>query len=104
MKTFYLDRKVDPTGVSGTGRVAEGVVFANGWVALAWLSQQPSVTVFASIDEVEIVHGHGGSTDIVFDLDRPVNPQQEARLSTIEPRRRGSPVRPNERTSRRVSD
>lgn len=67
VKTFFLNRKVDLTGVSGTGRVAEGVVFSNGWVALSWLSQQPSVTVFASIEEVEIVHGHGGSTDIVFD-------------------------------------
>ena len=67
MRTFYLNRKVDVTGVSGTGKVAEGVVFSNGWVALSWISEQRSVTVFASIDEVEVVHGHGGNTEIVFE-------------------------------------
>ena len=30
MKIFYLKRTEDETGVSGTGRVAQGFVFDNG--------------------------------------------------------------------------
>jgi len=62
MKRFVLDRRQDETGVSGTGFVAEGVLFDNGKCALAWLSRYRSVTVFDSIEEVEIIHGHDGKT------------------------------------------
>lgn len=64
MKRFVLDRRVDQTGVSGTGVVAEGVQFDNGKCAVAWLSRYQSVTVYDSIDEVEIIHGHDGKTVI----------------------------------------
>ena len=66
MRNFNLIRSLDPSGVSGTGCVAEGVVFSNGWVALTWLSEQPSITFYASLAQVEAIHGHGGSTRIVF--------------------------------------
>jgi hypothetical protein len=64
MKRFVLDRTEDKTGVSGTGFVAEGVLFDNGKCALAWLSRYHSVTVFDNIDEVEKIHGHDGKTII----------------------------------------
>jgi hypothetical protein len=64
MKRFVLDRIEDKTGVSGTGFVAEGILFDNGKCALAWLSRYRSVTVFDSIEEVEIIHGHDGKTII----------------------------------------
>jgi hypothetical protein len=67
VKTFHLQRSVDATGVSGTGRVAEGVVFSNGWVALTWLSAHTSVVFYPSIETVEAVHGHGGNTTIVYE-------------------------------------
>ena len=57
MKIFYLKRKEDETGVSGTGRVAQGFVFDNGKVAITWLSEHPSVTVYDSIGEVHAIHG-----------------------------------------------
>jgi hypothetical protein len=65
--TFHLLRHADESGVSGTGWVAEGAVFSNGWVALIWLTETPSMNFYPSIYAVEAVHGHGGQTQIVFD-------------------------------------
>ncbi len=66
MRRFHLDRQQDVTGVSGTGVVAQGVVFGNGKVALTWLTEWPSVTVYNSIAEVEAVHLHHGATSLVW--------------------------------------
>jgi hypothetical protein len=65
--TFHLLRLEDESGVSGTGWVAEGAVFSNGWVALTWLGETPSLNFYPSIEAVEAIHGHGGATRIVFD-------------------------------------
>lgn len=68
MRTFQLYRREDATGVSGTGIVAEGVMFGDGRVALRWcVPGSPSFTnVGDSIDDVRAIHGHGGLTDIVW--------------------------------------
>ncbi len=66
MRRFYLMRYEDASGISGTGRVAEGVVFSNGWVVITWLTQYTSFAFYPSIDEVEAIHGHGGKTQVVF--------------------------------------
>ncbi len=66
MRTFFLDRIEDATGISGTGRVAEGVQFSNGWCAMSWLTQHTSVAFYPSIETLEAIHGHGGKTRIVF--------------------------------------
>lgn len=65
-RVFDLIRMHDGTGVSGDGRVAEGVEFENGKVAMCWLSATSSVCVYDSIDHVRAIHGHGGSTEVVF--------------------------------------
>jgi len=75
VRRFYLARDVDETGVSGTGRVAEGCQFSNGKCALTWLTTQhqingdnwSSVNVYASIKAVDLVHGHNGLTRVVFE-------------------------------------
>lgn len=69
MVRFYLNRLEDATGISGTGRVAEGVIFATGMCAMAWLTNVSSVALYKSIDDVEKIHGHGGKTMIVFEDD-----------------------------------
>ena len=66
MRRFRFNRKVDSTGVSGTGSVAEGVVFGNGLVALSWNSLHKCVNVYTSFAEMEAVHSHGGNTEIVW--------------------------------------
>jgi hypothetical protein len=69
MKIFYLKREEDESGVSGTGRVAQGFVFDNGKVAVTWLSEHPSVTIYDNIGEVHAIHGHGGKTVVEFEPD-----------------------------------
>lgn len=69
MKVFYLNRTEDESGISGTGRVAQGFVFDNGRVAVTWLSDHPSVTVYDSIGEVHAIHGHGGKTEVLMEPD-----------------------------------
>jgi hypothetical protein len=56
------------SGVSGTGVVAEGVVFSDGIVALRWLSEWPTSVVFhdRGVEALEAVHGHNGRTRIVY--------------------------------------
>jgi hypothetical protein len=67
ISTFHLLRHEDESGVSGTGWVAEGAVFSNGWVVLIWPTVNPSLNLYPSIEALEAVHGHGGLTRIVFD-------------------------------------
>lgn len=66
MRRFVLDRHEDVTGVSGTGIVAEGVIFSTGWVALTWLTQINSLVFYPGMEHVEHIHGHGGSTTIRY--------------------------------------
>jgi hypothetical protein len=67
MKRFYLYRTVDESGVSGVGRVAEGVCFSNGRCVLSWLTRTSSIAVYDNIDDVETIHGHNGATEIVWE-------------------------------------
>jgi hypothetical protein len=66
-RLFELVRDVDETGVSGTGKVAEGIHFSDGTLALRWTTHSPSTAVYASLQDAERVHGHGGNTRFVFD-------------------------------------
>ena len=65
-RRFYLMRKEDISGVSGTGKVAEGIEFENGMCALSFSSAYPHANIYANMRAVEEVHGHGGATEIVF--------------------------------------
>lgn len=66
-RRFELHRDTDHTGVSGTGVVAEGVLFRNGNVVVSWLGEHATVTTYPQgMATVEAVHGHGGSTRIVW--------------------------------------
>jgi len=68
MRLFWLDRIEDATGISGTGRIAEGVQFHDGKCVLSWLSEHTSVVVYDSIESVEAIHGHGGKTVVRWHL------------------------------------
>lgn len=67
MKLFYLERKVDISGTSGVGRVAEGVIFDDGVCALRWVTanQHHSTAIYDSIEDVKKIHGHGAATDVI---------------------------------------
>jgi len=64
MRLFQLARDVDITGVSGTGVVADGVVFPDGVTVIRWRGERQSTVVWPSIEDVEVIHGHGGATRI----------------------------------------
>lgn len=68
LRPFVLHRMEDVTGVSGTGIVAEGVEFSNGWVALTWLTEYTSVVFYPSMGSVYAIHGHQGKTDVVWGI------------------------------------
>ena len=66
MKRFHLVRDEDETGISGTGVVAEGVVFSDGRVALRWVAHEKtrSTVLWDDVEHVITIHGHGGRTRI----------------------------------------
>lgn len=67
MHRFELHRDTDPTGISGTGVVAEGVEFTDGRVALRWVTgQHRSTVLWDDIRSVEAIHGHNGATRLVW--------------------------------------
>ena len=75
MRRFYLVRHedVDPDKTSGTGIIAEGVIFEDGTVALRWKTRYKSSVFYADISDVYAIHGHSGSTTIRF-IDLEKNP------------------------------
>lgn len=66
MRRFYLFRIVDRTGVSGVGVIADGVEFGDGTVVLRWCSATPSIIVYHDVCDMIRVHGHDGTTQIVW--------------------------------------
>lgn len=75
--TFTLHRRTDPSGVSGTGVVAEGFESSSGkFVVLVWLSATPSVSIYGDIRDVERIHGHNGETVIVWDTPTQYTPYE----------------------------
>lgn len=74
-RRFLLRRDEDISGVSGTGVVAEGIEFTDGVVSLRWIVPEgntghgyPTSVVFHDNgrESVEKIHGHSGSTKIVW--------------------------------------
>lgn len=65
-RLFHLQRDNDVSGVSGLGRVADGVRWADGAVTLRWHGEHQSTSQWASLDSMRQVHGHGGATVIVW--------------------------------------
>lgn len=59
-------RDEDESGVSGTGKVAEGLEFENGKIVIQWLSHKTSVTIFDNIKLFRDIHGHHGKTRVVW--------------------------------------
>lgn len=69
MRTFTVYRQSDETGVSGTGIVIEGVVFATGECVVHWLTPPPSgsLAIWSSFDAFIRIHikPHPGNKTII---------------------------------------
>ncbi len=67
MKRFYLLRHEDVNSNSGTGIVAEGVIFDDSTGAFTCLTPIKTVTTFWKISEVKKLHGHEGKTEVIIE-------------------------------------
>lgn len=58
MRRFSMRRRLDASGVSGTGIVLEGVLFSTGVVVIHWLTPPPrgSIAVFETLDQFLSIH------------------------------------------------
>lgn len=65
-RRFFLQRDHDVSGVSGTGHVADGVLWPDGTASVRWRGQHPSIVFWASWEAVEAIHGHQGATTLVW--------------------------------------
>lgn len=65
-RRFTLERIEDVSGVSGMGRVAEGIEFHDKQVAISWFGTYHSTEIHPSIQQVEAIHGHQGKTIVVW--------------------------------------
>lgn len=65
-RRFKLLRDVDVSGVSGVGHVADGVVFPDGTTVVRWRGNTASTVVWDSPEDVVAIHGHSGSTLLVW--------------------------------------
>lgn len=66
-RTFHLQRYLDVTGVSGMGRVADGVLWTDGTVTVKWLGEHTSeVSWPRGMESVDAIHGHDGRTKVVW--------------------------------------
>lgn len=77
-QTFSLRRDEDATGVSGTGHVADGVMWPDGSASLRWRGKDPSVVHWDRFESVRKVHGHNGATRLVWDLHAATSPDLAA--------------------------
>lgn len=66
-KTFIFWRSEDVSGISGTGKVAEGCVFDSGECVVHWLGTKGSINIYHNFDDLIAIHGHSGKTEILFD-------------------------------------
>lgn len=66
-KAIHLQRNQDVNSTSGTGRVWEGVLFSNGWVAGKWNRDFSPCGYYPSLEHLQAIHERSGSTRLVFD-------------------------------------
>lgn len=66
VRRFVLRRTIDVTGISGTGDVADGVLWPDGSCVIRWRGERSSVVLWKSIDDAEAINGHEGRTRVVW--------------------------------------
>lgn len=71
MRTFKIIRNNDESGISGTGHVIDGVIFASGKTVIEWLSDTSSIAIYNSFEEFKFIHidSHpSNDTEIIFNV------------------------------------
>ncbi|WP_280466551.1 hypothetical protein [Nocardia cyriacigeorgica] len=84
---FELRRDRDTTGYSGTGTVADGVVFGDGTTVLHWRGwggRATGTVVGVSLRHIYEPHTHGGDTRFVWTHGGPpLDPDYARRTDTL---------------------
>lgn len=73
-KPFVLARVEDVSGVSGTGIVANGILWPDGQAVIHWTGHQyPTTTPHpGGMESVLAIHGHNGATRVIWkEIDTP---------------------------------
>lgn len=65
-RRFQLYRREDVTGVSGTGVVADGVMWPDGSASLKWRGENSSVVFWLTLESLTKIHGHDGKTVVLW--------------------------------------
>ena len=65
-RLFALVRTDDVSGVSGTGRVADGVQWPDGTVTMRWRTTKATTVGADCIEDVVEIHGHDGRTTVAW--------------------------------------
>lgn len=98
-RRFVLVRDEDVSGISGIGVVAHGVRFADGKTVTRWVASPThgvaQTCVWDAIEDVTVIHGHGGRTRIEWidpDPAPPTGPPTEVLTLPAEPPTRPMPV------------
>lgn len=81
--TFVLRRFEDESGVSGTGDVAEGVVFTDGTVVMRWLTDKASTAIYNSMEELHAIHSHGHKTGVYYTGEVKTFPEKQAETKPL---------------------
>ncbi len=78
-RTFAMVRNGDESGVSGTGRVLDGILWPNGWVTIMWrtdldakksgLSSSTTFSNYRAFEEIHISSHPTNGTEIVWEDD-----------------------------------
>lgn len=63
-RLLTLERAFDHTGVSGTGTVADGVLWDDGQVTIKWRGEYSSIVHWRQLIDAVAVHGHNGDTTV----------------------------------------
>ncbi|WP_433717439.1 hypothetical protein ACQP2U_43870 (plasmid) [Nocardia sp. CA-084685] len=66
VRLFQLHRDRDLTGFSGTGVVADGVVWPDGSVSMRWRGPIRTTVDASCLDDIQTIHGHDGATRVVM--------------------------------------
>ena len=66
MKPFRVCRKIDNTGISGTGVIAHGCILPSNRVVIEWTGTVRSIVIYESYCDMMMIMGHNGETTIEF--------------------------------------
>lgn len=92
MRRFLLVREGDPSGVSGTGIVAEGVQFSDGITVMRWLRSPFGLNVYAGVEDLLAVHGHGGASFICWIDEGESESERTSRVESVSDRGQTRPA------------